>query len=71
MFRPDVRGVSLLVSMAHSLVAESAAGEGLEVGCGYGYLLFPNASRLESDFSARMGDTWYMAFRKRASNEPV
>ena len=43
MFRPDVRRVSLLVSMAQSLLAPSAAGEGLEVGCGYGYLLFPMA----------------------------
>jgi SAM-dependent methyltransferase len=43
MFRPDVRRVSLLVSMAQALLGDSAAGEGLEVGCGYGYLLFPMA----------------------------
>jgi SAM-dependent methyltransferase len=43
MFRPDVRRVSLIVSMAQSILGESAAGEGLEVGSGYGYLLFPMA----------------------------
>jgi SAM-dependent methyltransferase len=40
--RPDVRRVSLLVSLAQSVLKE-ASGEGLEVGCGYGYLLFPMA----------------------------
>jgi len=43
MFRPDVRRVSLIVSMAQSIPGASAAGEGLEVGSGYGYLLFPMA----------------------------
>jgi SAM-dependent methyltransferase len=43
MFRPDVRRVSLLVSLAQSVLGGSASGEGLEVGSGYGYLLFPLA----------------------------
>lgn len=43
MFQPDVRRVSLIVSMAQSLLGASASGEGLEVGSGYGYLLFPMA----------------------------
>jgi SAM-dependent methyltransferase len=43
MFRPDVRRVSLVISLAQSLVGFSAAGYGLEVGCGYCYLLFPLA----------------------------
>jgi len=41
--RPDVRRVSLLVSLAKSVVGDELAGEGLELGCGYGYLLFPMA----------------------------
>jgi SAM-dependent methyltransferase len=40
--RPDVRRVSLLVSWAESMLA-SVSGEGLEIGSGYGYLLFPMA----------------------------
>jgi len=43
MFRPDVRRVSLIISLAQSLLGSDAAGEGLEVGSGYGYLLFPLA----------------------------
>lgn len=43
MFRPDVRRVSLIVSLAQSLLGADASGEGLEVGSGYGYLLFPMA----------------------------
>jgi len=41
--RPDGRRVSLLVSLAKSVVGDELAGEGLELGCGYGYLLFPMA----------------------------
>jgi SAM-dependent methyltransferase len=43
MFRPDVRRVSLLLWMAQSVLSPDASGEGLEVGSGYGYLLFPAA----------------------------
>ena len=43
MFRPDVRRVSLIISMAQSILGASVSGEGLEVGSGYGYLLFPMA----------------------------
>jgi SAM-dependent methyltransferase len=43
MFRPDVRRVSLLISLAQSILGASATGEGLEVGSGYGFLLFPMA----------------------------
>jgi SAM-dependent methyltransferase len=43
MFRPDVRRVSLIISMTQDLLGPSAEGEGLEVGSGYGYLLFPMA----------------------------
>jgi SAM-dependent methyltransferase len=43
LFRPDVRRVSLIISMAQSLLDASLSGEGLEVGSGYGYLLFPMA----------------------------
>jgi SAM-dependent methyltransferase len=41
--RPDVRRVSLLVSLAQSLKGSEVQGEGLELGCGYGFLLFPMA----------------------------
>lgn len=43
MFRPDIRRVSLIVSFAQSLLGADESGEGLEVGCGYCYLLFPMA----------------------------
>ena len=43
MFRPDVRRVSLIISLVQSLLGAGASGEGLEVGSGYGYLLFPMA----------------------------
>jgi 2-polyprenyl-3-methyl-5-hydroxy-6-metoxy-1,4-benzoquinol methylase len=42
-FRPDVRRVSLLISMALSVLGNSASGQGLEIGSGYGYLLLPMA----------------------------
>ena len=41
--RPDVRRVSLLISLAQLVAGPEFAGEGLELGCGYGYLLFPLA----------------------------
>jgi len=41
--RPDVRRVSLLVSLAKSVIGEEFVGEGLELGCGYGYLVLPMA----------------------------
>jgi len=41
--RPDVRRVSLLISLAKSVPGGDFTGEGLELGCGYGYLLFPMA----------------------------
>ena len=37
---PDVRRVSLIHSLASSLLGDSGGGNGLEVGSGYGYLLF-------------------------------
>ncbi len=43
MLRPDVRRVSLIVSIAQAVLGASATGQGLEVGSGYGYLLFPMA----------------------------
>jgi SAM-dependent methyltransferase len=42
-FRPDVRRVSLIVHLAQSTVGAEVGGEGLEIGSGYGYLLFPMA----------------------------
>ncbi len=41
--RPDLRRVSLLVSMVHAAAGDRIKGEGLEFGCGYGFLLFPMA----------------------------
>lgn len=41
--RPDIRRVSLLVSLAQMFVRDAQSAEGLELGCGYGYLLFPLA----------------------------
>ena len=41
--RSDVRRVSLLISLAKSVASDELSGEGLELGCGYGYLLFPMA----------------------------
>lgn len=41
--RPDVRRVSLLVSLAQAAAGDRIEGEGLELGCGYGFLLFPMA----------------------------
>jgi SAM-dependent methyltransferase len=41
--RPDVRRVSLIVSLVQSVAGGTFEGEGLELGCGYGYLLFPMA----------------------------
>jgi SAM-dependent methyltransferase len=40
--RPDTRRVSLILSLARSVVGEME-GEGLELGCGYCFLLFPMA----------------------------
>ena len=41
--RPDVRRVSLLISLTKSIPGGEISGEGLELGCGYGFLLFPMA----------------------------
>jgi SAM-dependent methyltransferase len=41
--RPDVRRVSLLVSLTQLAAGSDLQGEGLELGCGYGYLLLPMA----------------------------
>jgi 2-polyprenyl-3-methyl-5-hydroxy-6-metoxy-1,4-benzoquinol methylase len=41
--RPDVRRVSLLVSLAQSIAGMDVEGYGLELGCGYAYLLLPMA----------------------------
>ena len=41
--RPDIRRVSLLVSLAQASSRDRITGEGLELGCGYGFLLFPMA----------------------------
>jgi SAM-dependent methyltransferase len=43
MFRPDLRRVSLFISLALAVLGPDAAGEGLEVGSGYGFLLYPMA----------------------------
>jgi ubiquinone/menaquinone biosynthesis C-methylase UbiE len=42
--RPDVRRVSLVFSLANCLLGDSVGGNGLEVGSGYGYLLFSLAT---------------------------
>lgn len=41
--RPDVRRVPLIVSLAEHVLGSGANGEGLEVGAGYAFLLFPMA----------------------------
>jgi SAM-dependent methyltransferase len=41
--RPDARRVSLVVSLAQLTAGSDLQGEGLELGCGYGYLLLPMA----------------------------
>jgi SAM-dependent methyltransferase len=41
--RPDIRRVSLLISLAQKFLSGEPPEEGLELGCGYGYLLFPLA----------------------------
>lgn len=41
--RPDVRRISLIVCLAKPFLGPEMSGEGLEVGCGYGYLMFPMA----------------------------
>src|SRR6266851_9515170 len=46
MFRPDVRRVSMILSMAESVLGPDASGEGLEVGCACGYLLVSAAALL-------------------------
>ena len=43
---PDVKRVSMLISMALELCGKTAAGKGLEIGCGFGSLLFPMARAL-------------------------
>jgi 2-polyprenyl-3-methyl-5-hydroxy-6-metoxy-1,4-benzoquinol methylase len=42
--RPETRRVSLIASLAESVLGSDFAGRGLEVGSGYGWLLFPMAS---------------------------
>jgi 2-polyprenyl-3-methyl-5-hydroxy-6-metoxy-1,4-benzoquinol methylase len=42
--RPETRRVSLIASLADSVLGSDFAGRGLEVGSGYGCLLFPMAS---------------------------
>jgi ubiquinone/menaquinone biosynthesis C-methylase UbiE len=42
--KPDIRRVSLIFSLADGLLGDSAGGNGLEVGSGYGYLLFSLAA---------------------------
>jgi len=73
MFRPDVRRVSLIVSMAQAVLGAEASGEGLEVGSGYGYLLFPAAVLLPKirwtgvDYPGRIyrhPDAYEKAFRE-------
>ena len=73
MFRPDVRRVSLIVSMAQAVLGAEASGEGLEVGSGYGYLLFPAARLLPeirwtgADYPGRIyrhPDAYEKAFRE-------
>jgi len=44
--RPDIRRVSLIITLAQSVLGEGVSGEGLEIGSGYGYLLFPMAKFL-------------------------
>jgi hypothetical protein len=39
--RPEIRRVSLIVSLAQTALGSDATGEGLEVGSGYGYLILP------------------------------
>ena len=43
MFRPDLRRISLIISLALAVLGPAPVGEGLEVGSGYGFLLFPMA----------------------------
>src|SRR3984893_6515977 len=42
--RPEIRRVSLIACLAHSVLGSHFVGRGLEVGSGSGYLLFPMAS---------------------------
>jgi SAM-dependent methyltransferase len=39
----DTRRVSLIISLTQAIAGPEFGGEGLELGCGYGYLLFPMA----------------------------
>jgi hypothetical protein len=41
--RPDIRRVSLLVSLVQAAAGDAIEGEGLELGRGYGFLFFPMA----------------------------
>lgn len=43
---PDVKRVSMLISLALELCGELRAGNGLEIGAGFGSLLFPMAAAL-------------------------
>src|SRR5580704_14647324 len=47
MFRPDLRRISLIISLASAVLGPAPVGEGLEVGSGYGFLLFPMALYLQ------------------------
>ena len=42
--RPETRRVSLIASLTESVLSREFSGRGLEVGSGYGCLLFPMAS---------------------------
>jgi len=44
MVGPDVRRVSLIFTLAQALLGDSATGNGLEIGSGYGYLVFSMAA---------------------------
>jgi 2-polyprenyl-3-methyl-5-hydroxy-6-metoxy-1,4-benzoquinol methylase len=46
LLRPDVRRVSLMVGLACEVLGTDAQGEGLEIGAGYGFLVFPMAKFL-------------------------
>lgn len=41
--RPDVRRVSLIISMTKRILDDGVTGDALEIGSGFGYLLFPMA----------------------------
>jgi hypothetical protein len=43
---PETRRVPLIASLTHSVLGSDFAGRGLEVGSGYGCLLFPDGFAL-------------------------